>query len=214
MPKVFKKPYKKVYRKYKKSVTPNTLVSRISKLEKQQEIRFQDINFGNPVADTGTFVLLNALTLGDQNGNREGTKIDMKSIQLRITGVDTDTYQQFRAILFIDKQSNGAAPILSDILQTTSNVIHTMKTWNTRQRFRILWDKSWAADTTAPLGYSSMKLPLKYYKKLNVSTYYNAGNTGGIADINKNALQLLLLSDSNVVTHPAIQVYGRLVYTA
>lgn len=157
------------------------------------------------VNSTGSFTLLCAPIPGSDMTNRIGRKILIKSVYVRgfvgheramnLAAIDASG-QLPRMILFIDYQPNGAAPAVTDILKETGPV--SQLNLNYRDRFKILCDKQWVVD---PFMYSAVATqsyasaantlkPVKVYKKLNLTTVFNAGTAGTIADIASGALYM------------------------
>jgi len=132
-----------------------------------------------------------------------------KYIRYRANAVNADAYNEVRIITFIDRQSNGTAPALADVLEAIGTPTNTMMRWDNRKRFKILRDVTIATDTDDPQENRDIYIPLK-----NVKTVYNNLITGLIADIISGAIYHLFVSDSGVVSHPTLACYTRFVYTA
>jgi len=62
-------------------------------------------------------------------------------------------------------------------------------------RFQILYDKVFHTDVEGGATDINAERQYRGHKRLNFVTQYNDGNAGTIADINKNALYVLLFSD-------------------
>lgn len=124
---------------------------------------------------------LNLCVTGDDFNNREGRKIVMKSIRVRIFAYGvaaTTTPGVVRWSIVYDKQTNGAAPAGADIF--ASNDALDMNNLNNRDRFVTV------ATDTFPLGIPSggySSYACDRYVKLNLPTVYNATNGGTVADI-------------------------------
>lgn len=138
---------------------------------------------------TGSLVLLNGCTRGGDIANREGRQINMRSVEIKLqdfvtsgTGID----QNHRILLVLDKQPNGVAPAIADILDSAST--YALRNLNNRKRFKILWDKRLQMNASGEPF--STKL-INKYKKFYIQTTYNAGDVGTIADIATNSLYLI-----------------------
>lgn len=98
---------------------------------------------------------LNMITIGSSMWNRQGRKITMKSLRLRgyivATGNNFSVLQTnfARITVFYDKQTNGAAPVASDLfldqasVATDSSITSPLSgiNLNNRERFEVIWDK-------------------------------------------------------------------------
>lgn len=117
------------------------------------EIKSVDVNQGTLTGNfstTPTFILLNAMRLGTDFYQRVGRKIVMKS--LRVTGIIVPSgsvatsASYMRMMVVYDKQSNGAAPAITDIITdvngsgATGTNSYAGKNLNYRDRFVILRD--------------------------------------------------------------------------
>lgn len=143
---------------------------------------------------TGTITLLNGLTRGDDEGDRDGRRTNVKSINMRgVTTVTagTGTDQLHRIMLVRYLRPNGTAPVITDILQ--SNTVYSLRNRQKIGDFQVLYDRVYQLNASAESG--SQKF-LKYYKRMNTEVQYNAGNAGTIADIEKNALYLITLGSN------------------
>lgn len=184
-----------------------------------REKKFFDVDQTYAFNTTGTVKLLAVPVLGTDYTNRVGRKIVLKSVYIRgLATVEgafnlpappmTSLAQLGRLILLVDSQPNGSAPAILDILTAASAISHLNP--NNRDRFRILWDKQYAfgpikVDNTATQSYAWAQgqavYPIKYYKKLNIETIFNAGVAGTIADINSGALYLVAIGTTAAGTN-------------
>ena len=120
--------------------------------EKKAVDTAQSNNYGTTPAIT----LLNGIATGTGINGRIGSKVNLTSIQVRVTvsnpistsdisgGPYTSSGQTVRMLIVADLQSNGALPAASDILQVDQNaavsVVSPMNLAN-RDRFRVIKDK-------------------------------------------------------------------------
>lgn len=100
------------------------------------------------------------------------------------TGID----QLHRVMLVKVLRPNGTAPVLTDILQ--ANTITAGRNRAKMGDYVVLFDKVLTINDSDESG---SKRFIKYYKRLWMPVVYNSGNAGTIADIQKNALYLLVL---------------------
>lgn len=116
------------------------------------ELNAVDLPFATYVLNsTGSVTPLNLVRAGSTYVNRTGRRIEMKSIRItgQITPVPrTSTTQDdyVRVIIFYDRQTNGAVPLVADVLSTTDQAAANTTTsysganLNNRDRFQILMD--------------------------------------------------------------------------
>lgn len=163
---------------------------------------------------TAPMTLLNATVPGDNINNRKGRKISMVSLSLRgfvrfaDSGGSPGTSDYLRLIVFYDRQPNGAAPAIADLLQDTNaagatqTVSYSNLNLSNADRFKILIDDYWAPQGTvgATTGYAYDGLQNSYTNNVKhfiplkgLETHYNAGTAGTIADITTGSLYLVTM---------------------
>jgi len=176
--------------RFRKPVSYKTVKKLINK---NVEYKFKDTT----VVDTdiaATLRLLNGMQQGDTPSARDGRKITVKSIEIDGLVKAVDEPNMSRHMLVYDKQANGAAPVVTDILDSSS--VYGLRNLDNRSRFIILWDYK----IPLPMGEREVNnreyRKLKYYKRHNLQTIYNSGNAGTIADISTGALYYLSISDT------------------
>ncbi|AXF51970.1 MAG: coat protein/nuclear export [Cressdnaviricota sp.] len=156
------------------------------------------------IPTTASITLLNGIATGTDYTNRIGRKIMIKSILFRTTLVpntssNTPAGDTTRHMIIYDNQSNGAAPVIADILQNSG--INDPMNLNNRDRFRVLFDKyvtmeaaQYAAGTLTAGSPGARQV--KLYKKCNLDQVFN--NTGStVASIQTGALYYVVLSGFN-----------------
>lgn len=169
------------------------------------ELNFKDSTFSNvAVNSTGSFTLLNGMATGSSGQTRLGRKILVKSVQPRISfQADTAaTYNHVRMIIFVDRQANGSAPSVTDLLAAASP--QAMLNLDNSRRFRVLMDRSFPliGNSTTPSN-SQEGVIVDEYRKVNVYTTYNSGSVGDITDIETGSLYCLLLGSQAAGTGDA-----------
>jgi len=181
------------------------------------ELKYVDTAFQDNVPDVGKLVLMNGLAPGTGASERIGKKVVIKNCLIRmVLGVPTNTGATplngfVRIMMVADKQANAAAPTVASILQAVSAIAPI--NMDNRDRFVVLYDYQTTIDQ---LG-SRAGVAVKKYKTLNITTAYNAGVSGTIADIITNSVYLLYIytqvgiGSAPTIT-PAIDFYGRLRY--
>lgn len=187
----FGRPYKK------RKVTLRKVVKQVKTLKKyaKAEVRYVDNTFALAgVSTTATLTFINGVAQGDDSNNREGnaTFNKMVTIKGRVNPNTSTTLQHVRLIVLYDKQSNGAAPAIADILEQSTNV-DSMRFWNSRARYRFLVDKTFSV---GPQGGKNFK----FVKKVRQYTKYGTATTGAISNVVKGSIYVVQLSDAAAST--------------
>ena len=144
--------------RFKKVLTPSRLLmlkkSVFSRRQRQArpELKYSDSNISGAINTTGLVTLLHVPVLGTDFTNRIGRKTLIKSVFLRgLLSRDLTTASalacQCRMILVLDKQPNGAAPAITDILVAANS--YSQLNPNNRDRFRVIRDY---VETLQPIG--------------------------------------------------------------
>lgn len=168
---------------------------------------------GNITPGTGgtmTGGLCNAITQGDGDNQREGNVIHIKKLSFLFTAFDT-VPSLVRVIVFIDRQSNGSTPTVTDVLDSASYLSQFSEltvVGHGGTRFSILMDKTWTINPqiTATAGYGA-HITKTFKLKMPVTYIANAGTAG---DVSKNNIWLLSISST---TTGVYQYSSSLVYT-
>jgi len=164
---------------------------------------------------TGSVTTLNLIRAGNSFFNRIGRRIELKNLtlSLQILPKATSTTPEYaRVIVVYDRQTNGAAPAVADILQTVDQAGANTTTsfsginLNNRDRFRIFVDErivlptqSFAAGVITNPGFVDpvkTTFNIKRFVKLRGEvTQYKADSAPAVVgDIATGGLFLLLLS--------------------
>lgn len=160
------------------------------------EFDFKDTAMSSAAVSTTpvAFGPLNALSQGAAASDRVGRKIQVRSIEMRgyLYGDSAAVVNHVRLVVVQDKQANGAAPSWTDIYD--SNLYYSLRNLAKKQRFKILWDKTYTlvGNSSAPQDTTSKHVQM--YKKVNIQTDYNSGNAGTVADIDKNSIYVFAIA--------------------
>jgi len=196
-----------------------------------KEYKFVDVNIATTgaaltvgLSASATIQLLNGLQLGTAAYQRIGNKIAMKSLYWSLAYANTATDSSpttdtalvnipVRAMVVYDKQTNGALPVLGDLLSAFSGLgnatartidVNSPNNLNNRDRFIVLMDKRFMLTSTGP----SCRF-IKKYKRLNTSVTYKSGATvGDVTDITSGGLYFITYRDAemNGTTNPSSTV--------
>lgn len=179
------------------------------------ELKYVDVISQSTFAEAGNVLLLNGLVPGTGASQRVGKKVLIKTIQLRgaigAGNVGATPFRGFCRVMWIyDKQSNAAAPTVANILENVTG--SSYMNMDNRDRFVVLADKQYAIDQSG--GNESAQI--KMYKKCNLTTIFNAGTAGTIADITSGSIYLLWICENanaaDETTSPDFRLYSRIRY--
>lgn len=169
------------------------------------EFKQKDVTFSSQtIYNTYSSVLLNGLTKGDDNSNRDGRRVRFKSLQFNGTVYldSVATASTVRFILFIDKQpnaANGSGNLLDN------NTINGQRSVEYARRFTVL------KDFTVNLSASGLpQKAVKFYVPLDMKTDYDDSDTGLISDITRNSMYLYMVSDDTVANPVVLNGHLRL----
>lgn len=154
------------------------------------EKKFIDTSPGTAVDSTVTTTLLNGSVPGSGATNRVGRAITIQSLYIRfcISAGATPTNALFRILVIVDRQANGLAPPLTDIL--VSNTPVALNNLDNRGRFVTLMDYMDVIDTA-----QQFKATKVLYLRKKIGVVYNSGTAGTIADIATNSVFWVAFSD-------------------
>jgi len=160
-------------------------------LRPSAELKAVDTDVNLTMDTTGAIRLLNGVVPGVGFSQRIGRSISMRGLDLRLTasvvaGTGVDQIQ--RVLVVLDHQPNGAAPVITDILDavSTESRPNLINAW----RFTILQDTRFDLNASAEPG---SKRAITEKICLGRSTHYNNGVAGTVADIVTNSLFLVFV---------------------
>lgn len=167
------------------------------------EFKYQDYDLAG-VVDSGAWgatklFLLNGLNLGNTATTRVGVQVSIASLAVKLlflNGAATDTFGRY--VIFIDKQANATAPLVTDVFTAGTVVAHRNLT--NRKRIRILRDKTvFMGVNNADRSSYVLNIFLKFRRPLVVD--YNTADNGTIADIVTNSLYIGLIGSTAAVSN-------------
>jgi len=178
------------------------------------ELKFFDQDIDDAVIAINGTIFLNGsaeatllrIAQGTGESQRIGRKVTIRSINWRfnITLIGTtalaSTSDSVRIILYLDKQTNGAAAAITDILE--SDNFQSFNNLANKARFRTLMDRTYDMTTqsgggtiTTTDGYGEVSINDTLFKKVNLPIEFNS-TAGAIAELRSNNINVLLLSSS------------------
>lgn len=170
------------------------------------ELKFLDTTWNDTtVASAGEVILpsVNLIPQGVTESNRIGRKCVIRSIavryvvQIKPTTNTNNTDDGVRFILFQDKQCNGAAATVTDILRSADYL--SFNNLANKERFKVLADKFTDVHAAAGGGSTSSFGELGFTKSVYIKCYIPiefSSTTGALTEIRSNNIGVLLISDS------------------
>lgn len=161
----------------------------------------------NSTADLtgGIFGSFTGIAQNTTDNGRIGNKICIKNLNGKVIvyqdDMTTTSYGQgiMRVIIFIDKQANGAVPLVTDILETANWL--SFRNMDQVDRFVILKDKVCPASlitsntTHTSTGAKFFKFQKKFF---NLDIHYSS-TTGAITEVRSNNLGVLFITNNTNV---------------
>lgn len=156
------------------------------------------------IPSTGNISLLSGVAAGTDYNQRVGRKITMRSLLLRInlTALSTTTQatgDSIRIIVFYDTQTNGAVPLVADVLQS---VFYTSPlNLNNRDRFKVIMDKTIGVEACtytagALVAGSPRQRDITKYRKFRLEAIYS-GTGATVGSIATGGIFVLYISQQN-----------------
>lgn len=170
------------------------------------ELKFFDFNAIDAiVAPNGTITgsIIN-IAQGVTESQRIGRKCTIRSMHwqasLTLPGANgaasPPASDRVRVIVYLDRQCNGAAAAIGDILAL--NIIDSFRNLANQGRFQLLHDKFYplnyqtlSSDNAGTQDACTLIKNFSFYKKLNIPIEYS-GTTGAIGEIRSNNIGILL----------------------
>jgi len=180
-------------------------------------MEYKYIDVANPAvamnsAVGGLVFLLNGCHVGASVSNRVGRQVMMKSIELRLfnyatSGTGTD--QIHRVVLLYDRQANGVAPTLLQVL--TDQTPTAPRNLDNRTRFKIFYDYVIPVNGVAEPG---SEIIHKFYRKLRHPVQFNGNDNGDVTDIASGSLYMLVFGSNPAgATAGGLGFHARLRFT-
>lgn len=199
------------------------LEKKVKQIEYETEVKYKDTIFtGIEMADTGTIantLLVNGLQQGQTSITRIADDVVYTSFQLRgcishqIPTTATNLAPVYRLVIVRDMQPNGVAMTFGNLFDTTviTDPVYAPRNMDYIDRFHVYYDKVGILNINASFITSGTGTPLvttttqvadvgrtiKVFKKLGFKTNYGLSNAGTVADIAKNSLYMLFMSDQS-----------------
>ncbi len=182
-------------------------VMKLVKYLLNSENKYLDTVASTAVSTTAYLNLLNPLAEGDTASTRTGdmVKFDLLQFNLTVTINASATASVGRCCIVRDEQPNGGAFGIGSYFSSVNNPL-SLTNFQQETRFYTYLDEVICVDSQGPQV-------LSFRKTINLGfhTNYGLGNAGTIADISKNSLYVLFLSNEATNT-PTFSYTVRLLY--
>ncbi len=176
------------------------------------ELKFHDVDLDDAAISTGGDIVASVALIpqGTTEVQRNGRRCTIKAINWRYdlnlatqdavaTPPVTDTV---RVIMYLDRQCNGAAPAVTQILESAD--FQSFNNLAEKNRFRTLMDRTvnmnfdnLASDGAGVVSATSKQVSFQFYKKVNIPMEFDS-TTGAITEIRSNNIGVLMISKNNV----------------
>jgi hypothetical protein len=159
------------------------------------------------ITATGSIVpSLNLVAQGTADNQRIGRELKIKGLYIRgqfeqNTSTTVTSAIKMRLIIYLDKQANGAAATMGDILDTTviTTPVNAFRNLDNAKRFKILKDKRVQLNFYGHDGTNAFEHAVNFNyawtPKKPLSVEFSS-TTGGITEIRSNNIGILLVSNT------------------
>ncbi len=156
---------------------------------------------------------------GTADNNRVGRHVILTYLGLRVffetaSAAQEDSSGDFiRWIVYLDKQCNGTAAVVGDLLQNADPI--SFRNLDNVHRFHILHDKmfSWNSGkltfTTIPTLHTQIRQTEHFGKKLSIPITFS-GTAGTVADLSEYNIGMLFISTTN--NHVTVTFRSRVLF--
>lgn len=183
------------------------------------EVKYQDTVVQVEFDTTGNPTLINGVAEGNENTNRAGRQFKIVSIMAKgyVTGASASGpagATPIRQLVVYDKQTNGAAPVIGDVL--VNGDVAGQLNMDNKNRFVVLWDEIWQPPGI-PLGTNGAGAAywsVNKWRKVNLPVL-NKGTTAAVASIATGSIYVFSIGAfaANATHNPVSQINYRIKFT-
>ncbi len=184
------------------------------------EVKFLDFTLDNQTPPVTGLIIpsLNIIAQGVGESERLGRKVTLRSLHIRcsfkisLADSQADGFRILRMLVYQDKQTNGAAAAVTDIIQTAE--FRAFRNLDNSGRFVILHDKYYTKNVSAGISSSLADngLLIQMNKRLLMPIEFDVSlDTGVIATQRSNNIGVLFVS--NIGAHFDVDFKSRVRYT-
>ncbi len=175
------------------------------------ELKFHDVNLDDTAIATGGTIAsdsINKIPQGVTEVTRIGRKCTIRQINWRFNIAQTSQSDQtdppkgdvIRILLVLDKQCNGAAAAITDLLE--SDDYQSFNNLANKSRFRVLMDRKYnigmsmgQTDGTNTGAYPEINITDSLYKRVNIPIEFDdTASTGALTTIRANNIFAITMS--------------------
>ncbi len=175
------------------------------------EIKFHDVDIDDPsIAQNGTILTsANLIAQGTASDQRIGRKCTVVGINWRynlklsgVVGANAQSSEQVRLVMYLDKQANGAAAAVTDILST--DFYQSFNKLANKKRFTILMDKNYTLNSVGGGGdgtandWPDFYIEDAFYKKCNIPLEFD-NTAGAITELKSNNIGVMILAKTGSI---------------
>ncbi len=157
-----------------------------------------DVDAPSTQSSTGTMTYLCAVAQGDDQENRQGRSVRLKSLESRgaISSAALSTATQLRCVWFIDKNNQGVAPVITDVMKSDNVASIRSGLADNLSRYKILKDQIYRFSDG-----SNHTVNVKFFRKMNSHLKFS-GTSAAEASAGQGSIWLYTVSNeaSNVPT--------------
>lgn len=171
------------------------------------ELKFLDGSNSGTIPTAGiVFGSIVEIPEGTGRSERIGRKAMIKHVMLRFNAIvppvasSGNSADIFRVVVYQDKQTNGSAATVPDILDTTLLALNyqSFKNLTNSGRFRILYDRSYSVNAlsgTTGFNFDSRVYYEYHSRELNIPIEFNdSSSTGDISSMSSNNIGYFVIS--------------------
>lgn len=196
-----------------------TALKKVNKIESQIERKHLDVVSNDNVVDTaGVAVCLNDLDISAYGDGRIGEVVGNERLRINMIiennhGTPEDVMLRLVVLRFKD-QEGASTVVWTDVFKsivaggTTHGGVLAHRFLDSKNTYAVMYDNTFYMDTSLNSG-----IPLKMSFKLNHNTQYKKVPAGTVADIIKNGLWILAISEQETSANaPYMSFHARLTY--
>lgn len=174
------------------------------------EYKYHDFSFtDNSVTTTPVTTTVNLVNEGDTDQTHDGAMFRMKSIQLegsvQLGSASPPHIARMVLVLDTDSSAVSSAPTYNDVYDNTGTITNRLRNLDNRSRFIILKEWNWFLQ---PNGREGTRF--SWYRQLDLKTQIVGSATQ--ANLKKNGLYLMYVSDSSAANNIVLDVTSRIRY--
>lgn len=152
--------------------------------------------------------LLNGIALGYQDYQRIGNTVKLQKMYLKLSTTFPDPTNIVRVMVLYDNSPDGIFPSGAQLFTFSADPLRSFITADYSSRFHVLYDKLISGGTGGPVAKALNPVTFK----LKGKDMRFIGSGANIADIQRGAVYLIMMSDSLAANHPRVDYMARIFY--